>query len=215
MKKYPKIQTVFLRDPNTNFKTVVEGEFALPEFEYLKDTTWEFTEKIDGTNTRIGYHKGVLTFDGKSDNSMLSSQLFNTLNHTFLSKLDKLADMFKDGEVCLYGEGYGKGIQKNGYKYRENQNFVLFDVMVGTWWLQFEDVMDVAYRLGIEVAPVIGEGNLYDMVELVKNGFKSTYGDFTAEGIVARPKVQIFNRRGERIITKLKHKDFTNLQSSI
>lgn len=45
MKEYHKIQTVFLRDPNTKFKTLLEGEFALPEFKYLANNEWVFTNQ--------------------------------------------------------------------------------------------------------------------------------------------------------------------------
>ena len=48
MKEYHKIKTVFKRDPVTKFKTLLEGEFASPEFEYLKNNEWIFTEKVDG-----------------------------------------------------------------------------------------------------------------------------------------------------------------------
>ena len=52
MKEYHKIQTIFKRDPENKFKTLIYGEFSLPEFEYLKNNTWIFTEKVDGTNIR-------------------------------------------------------------------------------------------------------------------------------------------------------------------
>ena len=71
-----------------------------------------------------------------------------------------------------------------------------------------EDVSDVATTLGIEVVPEIGHGTLREMVELVREGFCSQWGDFQGEGIVARPLVELKARNGERIITKLKHKDF-------
>jgi len=43
---------------------------------------------------------------------------------------------------------------------------------------------------------------------MTKKGFKSQWGDFIAEGIVARPKTEMRTRRGERIITKVKYIDF-------
>ena len=58
------------------------------------------------------------------------------------------------------------------------------------------------------VGNVTGTLTLDDAVELVRKGFNSQWGEFTAEGIVARPKVELFNREGKRIITKIKHKDF-------
>ena len=45
MKQYQKIQTVYFRDPENNHKTLLEGTFAKPEFELLKDINWICTEK--------------------------------------------------------------------------------------------------------------------------------------------------------------------------
>lgn len=43
---------------------------------------------------------------------------------------------------------------------------------------------------------------------MTRKGIKSQWGDFIAEGIVARPATELLTRNGERIITKIKHKDF-------
>ena len=100
--------------------------------------------------------------------------------------------------------------QKVGHKYISDGNgFVLFDVKINDFWLDRDNVYAVSYAFDIELAPEIGRGTLDDMVNICKKGFNSVWGDFKAEGIVARPKVQLFNRKGERVITKLKLKDFT------
>ena len=62
--------------------------------------------------------------------------------------------------------------------------------------------------LGIQVVPIIGAGTLGEMVAMTKDGFQSQWGNFIAEGIVARPSVELNTRNGQRIITKIKHKDF-------
>jgi hypothetical protein len=46
------------------------------------------------------------------------------------------------------------------------------------------------------------------MIDQTRTGFKSQWGDFIAEGIVARPVVELKSRNGDRIITKIKYKDF-------
>jgi hypothetical protein len=128
--------------------------------------------------------------------------------------------------VILFGEGYGPNIQGGG-KYREDTSFVLFDVKIGDWWLSRENVDDVACKLGIESVPVIGSGTLHDAVDIVSSGItfdhngvvqrwytsivgglESRWGPFEAEGIVARPVVPLFDRKGQRIITKIKSVDF-------
>jgi hypothetical protein len=164
---------------------------------------------VDGTNTRVLINPNkVITFGGKTDDAQIPATLVTHLQTTFLPQIDKLADMFPDG-ACLYGEGYGAKIQKGGGNYRPDQSFVLFDVLVGGWWLQRDAVLDVASKLNIEAVPLIGYGTLHDMVEWAKNGFTSTWGNFKAEGVVARPEVELKTRSGHRIITKIKHKDFT------
>ncbi len=53
MNEYHKIQSIYLRDPETKHKRFLIGQWTLPEFEYLADNEWSFTEKVDGTNIRI------------------------------------------------------------------------------------------------------------------------------------------------------------------
>lgn len=216
MKPYHKIQTVFKRDPETNYKTLLMYQYSLPEFEYLKSNTWIFTEKVDGTNIRVmSLPSGDVEFHGKSDNAQLPAKLVQRLTELFPPN-GELCNQFPDG-ACLYGEGYGAKIQKGGGNYSATQEFVLFDIRVGDWWLKRDVVCNIADILKIRVVPVIEVGTLSDMVLIVKGGFKSLWsnlagkGNFEAEGIVARPKVELFTRNGGRIITKLKCKDFKNV----
>lgn len=205
MIEYHKIQTVFKRDPENKFKTLLMGDYSLPEFEYLKDLDWQFTEKVDGTNIRVQLSNDKVTFKGKTDDSQIPSTLFERLQERF--PIDLMQANF-DNPVCLYGEGYGPKIQKGGGNYRSDQDFILFDVKIGEWWLKRSDVEEVAASLSIGVVPLVGTGTLEDMVSQVASGIKSEWGDFQAEGYVARPACELRTRGGERIITKIKCKDF-------
>ena len=208
MEQYHKIQTVYKRDPETKSKTLIEGAFSLPAFEYLKNNEWVFTEKVDGTNIRVMFDGQLVTFGGKTDRAQIPTDLFNRLNERFFSHTDLLREVFDSPEVCLYGEGYGAKIQKGGGNYRQDQDFVLFDVKIGEWWLQRSDVEGIAQKLGLDVVPIIAQGTLLDMIGFARQGFLSAWGDFRAEGIVARPSVELKSRNGSRIITKIKYKDF-------
>lgn len=219
MKPYHRIMTVLKRDPATNHKTLLK-EFATPEFEYLRGNSWAFTEKVDGTNIRImSSPDGDVSFGGRTDNAQLPFPLVDRLHELFPSH-GKLHEQFPGGG-CLYGEGYGAKIQKGGGNYSSTQEFVLFDVLVRSkcelhlsctcqdWWLVRDAVQEVARDLKIHVVPFIGLGTLDDMIRIVRDrDLKSAWGDFPAEGIVARPFTELFNRRGARIITKLKARDF-------
>lgn len=204
MKKYHKIQSVFKRDPQS--KKFIEGVYSIPELEFLEDVEWVYTEKMDGMNIRVMSEEKRVTFGGKTDRAQLPAQLVGRLQERFLSNT-KMQTMFNETPVCLYGEGYGAGIQTGG-KYRSDQDFILFDVLIGHWWLQRKDVENVAKGLGLDVVPIIGLGTLSDIVAEVKDGITSVWGQFLAEGVVARPRVELKARSGNRIITKIKYKDF-------
>lgn len=211
MKEYIKIQTVFKRDERT--KKIIEGSYSMPEFEYLKDNLWTFTEKVDGTNTRVMWNGTGVVFGGKSEDAQMPMHLLYQLQKLFEGTAKRQLFIQKFGadptEVCMYGEGYGSKIQSAGKLYiPDGHDFVLFDVKIGDLWLERENVDDIARFFGIQSVPIIGEGTLAEAIELTRAGQKSQWGDFHSEGIVARPKTELLSRRGERIITKIKHRDF-------
>jgi len=210
MKEYHKIQTIFKRNPETKFKTLLEGEYSVPEFEYLKSNNWVFTEKVDGTNIRIMIDGENITFGGKTDRAQIPANLVTELNNMFLGLLKrKVIEEIFDCPVCLYGEGYGAKIQKGGGNYiPDKQSFILFDIKIGECWLQRKDIEDIAEILNIKTVPIIGIGTLYDAIEKTRKGFNSQWGNFVSEGIVLRPEIELKTRNNQRIITKIKHKDF-------
>ena len=204
MKEYHKIETLLNRDKTTF--GVIGGGWRLPEFEYLKNNMWEFTEKVDGTNIRVMWNGLALKWGGKTDNAQIPAFLIAKLQELFPPT--KFANDFTDG-VCLYGEGYGAKIQKGGGNYNSNGvDFILFDIKIGDWWLKRGDVADIASKLGVKVVPTVRQGTLIEAITLAKKGFNSRWGSFPAEGIVVRPAVELQTRSGHRIIGKIKTKDF-------
>lgn len=208
--EYHKIQTLFKRNLELPKKPMIEGDWTTEDLKYLAGNEWEFTEKVDGTNIRIGIFPSPyeiswdMEIGGRTENAMIPAKLIEWIKKNVNTRHKSLE---QDAPVILYGEGYGPGIQSGGL-YTNEQKFVLFDVKVGTWWLGPLGVADVANTIGVESVPVIGRGTLYDAINKVKDGLTSQWGDFEAEGIVARPSIQLFNRKGERIITKIKGRDF-------
>jgi len=211
--EYHKIQTVFNRNPDTKYKTLLMNEWSRPEFEYLANNQWTWQEKIDGTNIRVQVNElGQIKFGGRTDNSQIPATLVNKLHDLFpYEKVNTVfrADCFNDN-VILYGEGFGAKIQKGGGNYiSDGVDFILFDVLVDNWWLKREDVEDIAEKLEIRVVPIVGTGTLYEAVKVIQaKKTNSVYGDFLCEGFVMRPAVELKDRAGKRIITKIKHKDF-------
>ncbi|HDK42790.1 MAG TPA: hypothetical protein ENG87_05385 [Candidatus Pacearchaeota archaeon] len=208
MIQYHKIKTLFKRDPDTKDKTLLLGQYTLPEFKYLEYNEWTFTEKIDGMCITVIWDGQKITFAGKSKSSVLPGELNNRLKEIFIPKVEFFKKTFPNVIVYLYGEGYGGKIQKGGGNYAPDQDFVLFDVLMDGWWYGRYIVEDIADNIGIKSVPVVGIGTLEDMAERVHDGFESKWGNFIAEGIVARPYIELRSRGGDRIITKLKYRDF-------
>jgi ATP-dependent RNA circularization protein (DNA/RNA ligase family) len=209
MTEYPKIQGLFKRDPKT--KKFIEDQWSLPEFEYLKYNLWHVTEKIDGTNIRVIWQPstGISIFKGKTDAAQLHPKLIKRLNYLFPPH--KMQEHFPDTDVCLYGEGYGAGIQSGGWYIPDAVDFILFDVRIGNWWLKWNDVVDLAQSLEITHVPDLGLMSLTSAIALIKGGtLKSaiSHEDRMAEGIVCRNTHGMLLRNGQRIITKIKHVDW-------
>lgn len=222
MQRYHKIQSIFYRDPETKYKRFIEGKWTDSTFEYLRHSMWEFTEKVDGTNIRIGWNGGGVIFGGRGDNSKLPGRLRISLQEHFTEEL--MSDTFQGDEfITLIGEGYGDGIQKGKY-YSDDQKFILFDVFVEPnennplgIWLERKSVEDVAKTLSIDVVPIILTCSLIDAIEIVKNKALSLLSQIAQEtktlmeGFVGRPITEMRNRFGSRIITKIKVKDFPDV----
>ena len=158
------------------------------------------------TNIRVKWDGTHVTFGGRTDAAQTPTFLLAKLQELFPA--EKLAaHLF--GPVCLYGEGYGAKIQKGGGNYKaDGVDFVLFDVLIGDWWLNWEDVVGVGEALNVAVVPTVGIGPLYDATKSIERGLVSQWGNFPAECLVVRPMVDLRTRRGRRIIGKLKAADF-------
>ena len=203
--KYHKIQSVFKRNPATKNKRFLMGQFSCPEFEYLQDLPWVGTEKIDGTNVRL-YKDGRIM--GRTDNAQLHSKLLNHLEGVM--EVLQASDLPDD--TLLYGEGYGAKIQSGGHYIPDGQSFALFDASIAGNIQPRESVEDIAAQLSIPVAPILGTMTLVEWVEVISSGqqFRGSvlHEGGRNEGVVLRPKVELQTRTGERVITKLKFKDF-------
>lgn len=211
MTEYHKIQSIYKRDPENNYKTFIEGDYSVREFKAID--RWNLTEKVDGTNIRIIWDPSSgLRLAGRGNNSQIHSGIADFFQDNILNKLGVFKDNCKDNKVVLYGEGYGPKIQKGGGNYGNDQKIVIFDVLVeDKFWLSRDQVRKISTDLNLEFVPEIAQAVTLDYaINMCKNGFNSRWGNFPAEGVVARPMHELRNMRGDRIITKVKLKDFPN-----
>lgn len=208
MREYEKIETIFVRDEKT--KKLNESIYRNETVKFLKDIDWEFTEKIDGTNIRIVWDGHKVSYYGRTDKAQIPSQLMNRLIELFGGDVNEemFEQKFGEKNVMLIGEGYGAKIQ-NGSSYREDNDFILFDVLINDNYLSRENVKSIANYFNIDVVPTIMVGKLEDGINWVKTKPKSKIGTANSEGLVARPLVELKDRTGNRIILKIKVRDFS------
>jgi len=222
--EYQKINTLFKRDSNN---VIMPDAWADPMFEYLANTKWEATEKVDGTNIRIiitpptteGAPVGV-EFRGRTDAAQIPGHLLKRLEELF--PVDKMTEQFNPAvrpmkdTIVLYGEGYGEKIQSGGRYVRGGADFILFDVRVGDWWLLRGNVVGIADALSIKVVPFMGYMTIPEAIECVRRGFTSMIAadpTLPAEGLVLKTPMGLLDRTGHRIVAKVKTVDFRKLEA--
>lgn len=229
------------------YNCIIPTELTTPEFELLRkyNVKWEATEKVDGECTSIhlipnicgahGTGNGqefdydyVVEVHGKTENANMRPDEVALLQS--IGDVEKLLETFtwtdKDGndhkpeeECIIFGETYGKGMQKPGGRYcKDHLKFICFDIKIGNVWLKRDAVIDICDKLNIDVVPYLGDMTLDEAIEMVKKGFPSEVAEdptLEAEGIVLRAPLGLLDRMGRRIITKVKTKDFRDLQNKI
>lgn len=210
MKTYHKIQNIFNRETFGNNK-LIENDYTNKTVEFLKDIDWVWTEKVDGTNVRVYWDGFKVSLGGRTDKADIPSHLKERLEKLFCTpeKEEIFESLFGEKEVILFGEGYGVKIQKGG-NYIDNVDFILFDIQIGNNFLERKDVEDIAKSFNIDVVPIVGHGTLKEAIDFVKTKPMSTIGKKKAEmeGIVVRPSIELNERNHNRIIVKIKARDF-------
>lgn len=233
MQYYTKINSLFKRHLNEDDPLkglIIPGEFAQEEFSLLADKKWLTTEKIDGTNMSYHFHyetapikvdapvEDYFEVHGKTPDSKIPIPLLTKMQN-MLSKEDFHRVFLKEDttfiDVFIFGEGYGRKIQKYGNRYiNDDVDFIVFDVKINGIWLERESVEDICHKLNLKCVPYLGYMTLFDAVEMVKKGFKSFVSEdknLDAEGLVLTAPLMLRDRLGNRIITKIKTCDFTKL----
>lgn len=211
MTEYTKIETIFERDMEGT-KKLIEGKFRNETVEYLKDNRWIGTEKIDGTNIGIVWDGHKVSYQGRTERAQIPAHLMNKLIEMFGGTVNEelFEQKFGEMQVILFGEGYGAKIQKGGGNYRNDVSFILFDVYLPeqNLWLKRDAIEDIAKTFGVDIVPIVYEGDIAGAVEFVKGKPKSTIGMADMEGIVCKPAVDMLDRMGRRLIVKIKVCDF-------
>lgn len=216
--EYPKINSLWKRQdyvkglPKGQHGPLIEGEYSEPEFGNVR--IWSVEEKVDGTNIRIFYQDGKVSFGGRTKDAQLPCHLLKYLQEAFTEYDLNRTFPCEEGKpypnVILFGEGYGPKIQACGGNYRKDPGLILFDVNVGGWWLKRADVANIAHLLNIPMVPQLGEMNRIEICDFVKSNPMSRCSVFpqVMEGVVCRSEPLMLFRNGRPMMFKLKCKEF-------
>ena len=212
--KYTKFSSPFIKDEKFINTTELSQELPIGR--------WIVTEKIDGTNIRIiltkldeegnrnvkiGSRKLILNENDKTSKQYLDCLLDINLN--------KLKEYFNevDSTIIIYGEGYGAGVQKGGI-YSLKKNFRVFDIRIGNAYQDFNYVEKVCIDNQLNIVPIIEnveEIKYSECIKLLKNNKETMIKEGSggnSEGQVYKFEPVLLNKYGERLIFKIKFKDF-------
>lgn len=217
MREYQKIETVFERDPTT--KKLIYGKYRNPTVEYLKNNTWWITEKIDGTNIRVVWDGHKFKFYGRTEKAVIQAPLLEKLNEMFNYEQEQVFEqMFGEKEVIIFGEGIGEKIQCG--LYGKEYRLLVFDIMINNKYLQLDQAFAIAKELGLETVPTLLEGHDLEYAINFIQGYlpippfvsKVNGSSSPIEGVVARPILTLYDNNFDRVLVKIKVRDFKELK---
>tara|TARA_Y100000310_G_scaffold342233_1_gene444441 strand:- start:722 stop:1651 length:930 start_codon:yes stop_codon:yes gene_type:complete len=177
------------------------------------------TEKIHGKNMRVMIPENAQSTDDiivgarehAEDHPAFGLQSEARMLKKILN-LNKLLDYFQkeNQKVIIFGELYGLGVQQN-IRYREDKGFIVFDMMKGDEFIDFDDLKSICTDIGLEVVPVLYKGkpnkDIFDAfinVDSVLAKNHSVKQKTITEGVVIRSNPLRKNQYDEFIICKYK-----------
>jgi len=233
MSEYPKTENLYARCKET-FVAGPEFGFRQPEVGIIG--SWLVLDKLDGMNMRVIFRPydvnnveehtdpTAVTTDpkvliyGRTDRAQIAKDLLASIQEwatlsnlfaLFVTSEEYGLDSSQDTEIVLYGEGIGPGIQgEAGAAYGGAKRFVLFDVTVNGKWLDWDSVVEIAEKLGIEHVPVLGRNVSLELAKqvAVQPGL-ARYSNEHIEGGILRTDPYVFDQYGKRVGSKYKVRD--------
>jgi len=170
------------------------------------------TEKIHGTNSRVGWVRDEASADELLDNGGLNMLVIGThrtqrdpeecgvygLPHELYGdamagvvnwlETHREEDEGRLNSVIFFGEIFGAGVQDLHYGAKDQKSYRLFDIAVNGEYLPWRTVEYLANEFGIPLVPVLAHGvfTFEDLVELAQ-GDTTLEDEHIREGIVVHP----------------------------
>ena len=192
---------------------------ALPE-----GTLVRITEKIHGTNSRIGY---IRTEDGyvrmagshKTNRKEYDAASNHSLYWRPFQQIESIFPMLvalSNGvhDVVIFGELFGPGIQDMDYGIVPGEvGYQVFDITIDGQYIDWDDLQVACEKYGVPTVPLLYRGPFSKQVlDLYTDGpttLGSVRSKFTGrEGVVVTPLHETFNELLGRLILKNKSADY-------
>ena len=205
---------------------VIQTPMLKPESEDIIGVQFDVTFKGKTDNAQIPPHLEKYMKEKFDENRVLYSlgiekyiPIENWAEHGWCVSKEDLTPVYDKIPLkyTIYGEGYGMKIQNVGGRYLSNSvSFIGFDVKVNDMYLLRDNAMEVFNKLGADTVPYLGQMTIDEAIEKVRKGFVSAISEdrtLMAEGIVLSSPLGLKNRRGERLIVKIKYMDFVKYRN--
>lgn len=175
------------------------------------------TEKIHGTNARVGLVDGVLRIGGRNQehtNDLQGDSVMGFVRWVRESGLEeRLRKTFPaDSAVIFFGEWFGSNIQK-GINYGKEKQFRVFDVKFNGKYSNWDDTVFLSQQVGLSTVPLLYRGvpkmSIFEGLLDIQSNVAQELGVETTnnlhEGIVIKPTNMVINdQTGEWMIAKYK-----------
>jgi hypothetical protein len=168
-------------------------------------------EKVHGTSAHVQWSKGKLSFysGGESHDPFVALFDQERLTEFFKSK-----EYHEDCVVRIHGEAYGGKQQGMSKTYGPKLYFIVFDVAIGSLWLDVPKAEEYALQLGLEFVPyelvptevdALNHERDRDSIVAIRRGMGEGH---IREGVVLRPPFEVRNNGGGRCMSKHKRDEF-------
>ena len=178
---------------------------------FFMDIKMYASEKIDGTSVGIVWDGERISFVGHTDKSEFCPRYLEYLKANFgTSEFESvIEEIFSDKPAKIFGEGISKDYNVD-YGFPEG-NFIMYDVMGenGTYYNR-DAVKEIAKKLGL-IYPHEEMMTIREAIDFVKNRPQSFLNSKEKlEGLVLRSPIELYTNSLDRVICKVKVKDFVD-----
>lgn len=174
-----------------------------------------FTEKIHGTNSRVGYIKEgrKYKFAVGSHKKRRYVDKYDTysipLTVGMKEMLKAIAKQENANSVIVFSEIYGDGVQDLKYGLQGKKDFRVFDISVDFKYLPYEDMLFYCNLFSIKCVPILLESEYNtELVRAYTKGPTTVDGDHVREGIVIKPMKERRHYKLGRVILKSINEDY-------